>query len=324
MPDRRTCRAVLFRSPVFRQHQTGSHPENPSRIVAIERELESRNLLDDRPVAELDPATALEIARIHDPELLCKLESIAQGGGGWVDADTFVGPDSVDVARLSAGAAIAAVNTVIDGPTSRAFVISRPPGHHATPSRSMGFCLINTVAIAAAHAIHRSLERVAILDWDVHHGNGTQDAFYDRSDVFYCSLHRSPFYPGTGAATETGRGDGRGFTLNIPLPAQTGDATYLHHIRNVVTPAIAAFQPELLLVSAGYDPHVSDPLGGMDVTEHGFQKFTRIAVEIADRCCNGRLVLILEGGYDPPALARCVADAIEILDAEVTKGGVKV
>jgi acetoin utilization deacetylase AcuC-like enzyme len=247
--------------------------------------------------------------------LLGGLESIAQAGGGWIDADTMVGRDSVDVARLSAGAAIAAVNAVIDGPSSRAFVISRPPGHHATPSRSMGFCLINTVAIAAAHALQHGLDRVAILDWDVHHGNGTQDAFYDRSDVFYCSLHRSPFYPGTGAASETGAGSGIGSTLNIPLPTQTGDTTYLHLLRNVVMPAINAYEPELLLVSAGYDAHRGDPLGGMGVTKPGFQEFTRIAIEIAEDRCDGRLVLVLEGGYDPPALARCVADAVEILDA---------
>jgi len=284
-------------------------------MAAVERELKDRNLLASRPIVEFAPAPDDAITRIHEPALLGGLESVAQSGGGWIDADTLVGPDSVDVARLSAGAAIAAVNAVIDGPSSRAFVISRPPGHHATPSRSMGFCLINTVAIAAAHALQHGLDRVAILDWDVHHGNGTQDAFYDRSDVFYCSLHRSPFYPGTGAASETGAGDGIGSTLNILLPAQTGDTAYLHHLRNVVMPAINAYEPELLLVSAGYDAHRGDPLGGMGVTEPGFQEFTRIAIEMAEDRCDGRLVLVLEGGYDPPALARCVADAVEILDA---------
>lgn len=283
-------------------------------MVAVDRELEARDLLAARPIVEFAPASTEAITRIHEPTLLEDLESIASGGGGWIDADTIVGLDSLGVARLAAGAAIAAVDTVIDGPSSRSFVISRPPGHHATPSRSMGFCLINTVAVAAAHALHRGLGRVAILDWDVHHGNGTQDAFYDRSDVFYCSLHRSPFYPGTGAGSETGAGDGRGFTLNIPLPVGTGDSTYLHQMRNVVVPAIEASQPGLLLVSAGYDAHVSDPLGGMRVTENGFREFTRMAIDIAGQCCDGRLVLILEGGYDPPALGRCVADAIETLD----------
>lgn len=320
MPDRRTARTILFRSPAFQQHETGRHPENSSRMVAIDRELETRNLLADRPIVEFGPASPEAIARIHEPELLERLEWIARNGSGWIDADTMVGPDSLDVAKLSAGAAIAAVNALLDAPSSRAFVISRPPGHHATPSQSMGFCLINTVAIAAAYALHRGLDRVAILDWDVHHGNGTQDAFYDRSDVFYCSLHRWPFYPGTGAASEVGAGDGMGFTLNIPLPAQTGDSAYLHHLRNVVAPAIIAYQPELLLVSAGYDAYHSDPLGGMAVSANGFQEITRIAIDIAEQCCAGGIALVLEGGYDPPALARCVADTIEILDTESETG----
>ena len=219
-----------------------------------------------------------------------------------------------NVARLAAGASVAAVDAVMDGPARRAFVVARPPGHHATPLRSMGFCLLNSVAIAAAHAVHRGLTRVAILDWDVHHGNGTQDAFYERSDVLYVSLHRAPFYPGTGASTETGKGAGKGFTLNIPLLVGTGDATWLHQMEGVVVPAIDAFRPELLLVSAGYDAHVDDPLGGMTVAEAGFEEMTRVAIGLANRWCGGRLVMVLEGGYDPPALGRCVADAIELLD----------
>lgn len=315
MPQRQAAPAILFRSPVFQHHQTGHHPENPSRMVAIERELERRDLLASRPAGQFAPASMDAITRIHEPAMLEDLETTARRGGAWVDADTMVAPESLDVARLAAGAAVAAVDALIDGPSSRAFVIARPPGHHATPSRAMGFCLINTCAIAAAHGRHRGLERVAILDWDVHHGNGTQDAFYERNDVFYCSLHRAPFYPGTGASRETGAGEGSGFTLNVPLPAHAGDPIYLDTMRDVVAPALDAFQPNILLVSAGYDAHASDPLGGMNVTEEGFRALTHTAVEIAERWCDGRLVLILEGGYDPPALARCVADAVEILDA---------
>jgi acetoin utilization deacetylase AcuC-like enzyme len=289
-------------------------------MVAIERELTVRGLLLNRPEVGFTLAPLDAISRIHEPHLIGNLEATS-GRAGWIDADTVAGPDSFEVARLAAGAAIAAVDAVIAGPSRRAFVIARPPGHHATPTKSMGFCLLNSVAIAAAHALHRGLDRVAILDWDVHHGNGTQDAFYERSDVLFVSLHRAPFYPGTGASSETGAGAGKGFTLNIPLLAGTGDATYLHHMRNVVVPAIDAFAPELLLVSAGYDAHVDDPLGGMAVTESGFQAFTRVAIDLANRLCGGRLVLILEGGYDPPALARCVADAVEQLDTDNIPAG---
>ncbi len=284
-------------------------------MAAIERELTARGLLVGRPEARFTPAPDDAIIRVHEPRLLDDLEAIADRGGGWIDADTMVGSDSLDVARLAAGAAIAAVDAVLDGPSRRAFVIARPPGHHATPSRSMGFCLLNTGAIAAEHALHRGFIRVAILDWDVHHGNGTQEAFYERSNVLYVSLHRAPFYPGTGASWETGAGAGKGLTLNIPLLAGSGDVTYLHQWEGVVVPAIDAFAPELLLVSTGYDAHTDDPLGGMTVTKDGFGAFTRLAIELANRLCGGRLVLILEGGYDPPALACCVADAIEILDA---------
>lgn len=284
-------------------------------MTAIDHELAERGILAERAEPPFAPAPVDAITRIHEPSLLDDLGTIAGRGCGWIDADTMMAPDSLDVARLASGAAIAAVDAVIDGPSRRAFVVSRPPGHHATPSRSMGFCLLNSVAIAAAHALHRGLSRIAILDWDVHHGNGTQDAFYDRSDVLYVSLHRAPFYPGTGASSETGAGAGKGFTLNIPLLAGTGDATYSRRMRSVVTPAIDAFAPALLLVSAGYDAHVDDPLGGMTVTEAGFQELTRAAIELADRWCDGRLAMILEGGYSPPALARCVADAIAMLDA---------
>ncbi len=283
-------------------------------MAAIERELSARGLLTNRPEAGFSHAPLEAIARIHEPSLITNLEATS-GCGGWIDSDTIVGPDSFDVARLAAGAALAAVDTVMEGTSLRAFVVARPPGHHATPSRSMGFCLLNSVAIAAAHALHLGLRRVAILDWDVHHGNGTQDAFYERNDVLFVSLHRAPFYPGTGASSEIGVGAGRDFTLNIPMLAGTGDTTYLHQLRSLVVPAIDAFAPELLLVSAGYDAHVDDPLGGMSVTESGFQAFTRVAIDLANRLCGGRLVLILEGGYDPPALARCVADAVESLDA---------
>lgn len=310
---------VLFRSDAFTQHDTGTHPENPGRMVAIDRELVRRDLVAGRPLVPFGMATAVEIARVHDPGLLGALESIASQGGGWIDSDTVVRPESVDVVRLAAGAGITAVNSVLASEASRAFVIARPPGHHATPDRPMGFCLLNTVAIAAAHALVSGASRVAILDWDVHHGNGTQDIFYDRADVLYCSLHQSPFYPGTGSRQETGHGAGTGTTVNIPLPAGSGDATYRKHLERTIAPAISTFAPELLLISAGYDAHADDPLGGMTVTDAGFRDMARFAVDLAMSVCEGRIVTILEGGYDSHALARCVADAIEVFDRSSPK-----
>lgn len=307
-------RTVLFRSDAFTRHDTGTHPEHPGRMLAIDRELTRRDLLAGRPLVPFRKATPEAIGRVHDPEVLGALESIAFQGGGWIDSDTVVRPESVDVVRLAVGAGIAAVNTVLSGEASRAFVIARPPGHHATPARSMGFCLLNTVAITAAHALVVGASRVAILDWDVHHGNGTQDIFYDRADVLYCSLHQSPFYPGTGSRQETGRGAGTGTTVNIPLPAGSGDAPYQKHLEQTIGPAISTFAPELLLVSAGYDAHADDPLGDMTVTDAGFRQMAAFAVDLATTVCKGRIVAVLEGGYDPQALGRCVADAIGVFD----------
>ncbi len=314
-PDQHNGRnTILFQSDAFTLHDTGTHPENPRRMLAIDREFQKRHLLADRLVVPFEMATPEAIARVHDPGLLGALETIASEGGGWIDADTVVRPESVDVVRLAAGAGIAAVDTVLGGKARRGFVIARPPGHHATPSRPMGFCLINTVAIAAAHARVSGATRVAILDWDVHHGNGTQDIFYDNGDVLFCSLHQWPFYPGTGSRDETGRGAGAGTTINIPMAAGSGDSLYIRHLEETIAPAILAFRPDLLLISAGYDAHENDPLGGMQVTDEGFRQMAAFAVDLAESVCQGRIVAVLEGGYDPPALARCVADAIEVFD----------
>jgi acetoin utilization deacetylase AcuC-like enzyme len=309
---------VLFRSDAFTRHDTGTHPENPRRMLAIERELIRRGLLVDRPVVPFAMAALAEIARVHDPGMLAALESIAGQGGGWIDSDTVVRPESVDVVRLAAGAGIAAVDTVLANQALRGFVLARPPGHHATPSRPMGFCLLNTIAIAAAHALAAGTAKVAILDWDVHHGNGTQEIFYDNGDVLFCSLHQSSFYPGSGSRHETGHGAGAGTTLNIPLRAGSGDAEYRAHLESTIAPAIMDFKPDLLLISAGYDAHADDPLGGMKVTDEGFRQMATFAVGLAETVCEGRVIAVLEGGYDPQALARCVADAIEVFDGPMS------
>ncbi len=251
---------------------------------------------------------------MHDPRYRAAPRALAAAGGGYVAAATFVRPDSREVALLGAGAALAAVAGALDGRQPRAFAAVRPPGHHAMPGRGMGFCLVNGVAVAAVHALARGLDRVLIVDWDVHHGNGTQDAFYESDRVLFCSLHQSPLYPGTGAAGEGGRGRGEGFTLNVPLRPGLGDADWLRAFDERVLPAARAFRPELVLVSAGFDAHAADPLASTRLSEAGFAALARRVVDLAADHAGGRVVAVLEGGYDPPALGRCVAAVLRVLD----------
>jgi len=314
-------RTAILRSTVFLGHDTGDHPERASRIIVIDCELERRKLIrPPRPTIACTPADDEAILRVHAPELLQRLERVTAAGGGWIDPDTVARVDSLDVARVAVGGAINAIEAIVAGRIDRAFLIARPPGHHATRDRAMGFCLLNTVAIAAAHARSRGFERIAILDFDVHHGNGTQDIFYGRSDVLYCSLHQalrpdgSLLFPGTGDARENGTGAGTGYTLNVPLPPGTGDAGFLDALRSQVIPAIDRYAPDLLLLSAGFDAHHDDPLANLEVSDAGFRSVMDEAVATANRHCGGRLLAVLEGGYDAPALAGCVADAISVLD----------
>jgi acetoin utilization deacetylase AcuC-like enzyme len=307
---------ALLRSPVFQGHDTGSHPENPLRLTAVEAELERLNLFDGRPDVPFGPAPSESLERIHDSRYLSLLAEAAAAGGGWLDGDTFVGPDSWDVARLAAGAALAATDAVLSGRVPQAFCLVRPPGHHAAPTRGMGFCLVNSVAVAAAHVLARGLDRVAIVDWDVHHGNGTQDAFYDTDRVLFCSVHQSPLYPGTGMADENGEGAGEGYTLNVPLRPGCDDHTYRRVFEERILPAVRAYRPELLLVSAGFDAHVADPLANMRVTEAGFAWMAGAVSDLADDTCHGRLVALLEGGYDLGALSRSVAATLRAFDGD--------
>jgi acetoin utilization deacetylase AcuC-like enzyme len=311
-----STRAALFRAPRFRDHDMPGHPEHAGRLAAIESELTRRDLLVGRPEIPFSAASDEALARIHDPRYIAGARDFADAGGGWLDGDTYVNAGSVEIAALAAGAAIAAVDAALDGTAKRGFVLARPPGHHATPGRGMGFCLFNTVAVAAAHALDRGLERVLIVDWDVHHGNGTQDAFYASDRVLFASLHQWPLYPGTGRASERGEGAGRGFTLNVPLPAGTDDAAYLRVFDESVLPAARDFAPQLVLVSAGFDAHADDPLAGMAMTEAGFAGFARRVVRLAEDHAEGRLVAILEGGYDLAALAASVVATLAVLDGD--------
>ena len=301
----------------FEGHDTGQHPEQPARMRAVLAELETRDLLPHRPEVTFGLADRDLVGRVHEPRYLEFLDEVVASGGGWIDADTMCDVDSVEVAYLAAGAATAAVEAVLGGQAARAFALVRPPGHHATAGRAMGFCLLNSVAIAAQDALEQGLERVAIVDWDVHHGNGTEALFASRPDVLYCSVHQygRGFFPGTGAGSDVGTGAGTGYTVNVPLAPGAGDQTYESIFRETLQTRIAAFQPELLLVSAGFDAHSSDPLGSMAVTERGFATMATQLLDWADRFASGRIVAVLEGGYHLPALGRSVATVLETFDA---------
>ncbi len=311
----------LITSERFLLHETAGHPERPERLVAILQRLRAEGLLAGRAVVEPEPASVETVALIHDSAYIASVEAFARMGGGWIDPDTFVCPASYDVALLAVGAAVAAVDRVLDGRVARAFALVRPPGHHAEPSRAMGFCLFNNIAVAAQHALsHRGLARVAILDWDVHHGNGTQAAFYETDSVLFVSIHQWPLYPGTGRADETGRGRGLGYTLNLPLPPGTGDRAYFDLFDRVIGPRLAEYRPELLLVSAGFDAHRDDPLAAMEVTEEGFAGMAARVRRWADALCGGRLALVLEGGYNLSALAASVEATLRALDDPTDDG----
>ena len=295
------------------EHDPGvGHPERPDRLRAVLARLR------DQPVpgavfGEPRLATAEEIRRVHSADHLEAVEA-ARGRVTAFDADTRTSKESVDCAFTSAGGALRAVEAVVGGEARRAFALGRPPGHHAEAARAMGFCLFNNVAVAAAHArAVLGMKRVMIVDWDVHHGNGTQHIFEDRDDVLFFSVHRWPYYPGTGAATEVGRGAGEGFTINAPLPAALGDGDYAAVFRDVLAPAAEAFRPDLLLVSAGFDPHRADPLGDMRVTEDGFAALCGVVQDLAEAHAGGRLALLLEGGYDLEGLARSVHGCCQVL-----------
>jgi acetoin utilization deacetylase AcuC-like enzyme len=303
---------TVFTSDRFADHlNPPGHPERVERaevmqVIASEFRRRGGEVLEPR-VASED-----EIARIHDREYIGLIRETA-GRAVALDPDTFTSPDSCDVAMLAAGAAVSAVDHVIDGGTgSRALVLSRPPGHHAERSRAMGFCLFNNVAIGAAHARARGLGRVAVVDFDVHHGNGTQWSFYDDASVLVMSSHQSPFYPGTGAVDEIGTDRGTGFTVNLPMAAGATDADY-ERVYVAAAAILRQFRPDLILLSAGFDAHVDDPVGGMRVTTPQFGRITSLIAAAADECCDGRVVAITEGGYDLAALAASLRVVIDVL-----------
>ncbi|MDQ2644748.1 MAG: histone deacetylase [Myxococcota bacterium] len=287
---------LLVDDALFLEHRAREpHPERPERLLAARRAVEG--LRARVPVAELAPrdATDDELCRVHTPAYLEQLGRWA-GKSGMADADTFLSPQSVAAARRAAGGAVALAEALWRGTAESGVAVVRPPGHHALPDRAMGFCLLNNVAVAAAHARSLGAERVAILDWDVHHGNGTEDMFYADPSVLYVSLHQAPYYPGTGAASDIGTHDGRGYTVNVPLSAGARDAVYLAAFERVIGPILEAYRPSLMLVSAGFDAHERDPLGGMALTDLGYAALSRRLLGVLPEHC--ALGLVLEGGYD--------------------------
>lgn len=308
-------KAALVYTPIFLGHDTGEHLENSGRLIAILEQLDQEGLLADRRVFQPEAAPFEALAAVHTAELIETVIEAAEAGGRWLDGDTFVSPGSYEAAVFGSGAAMIAVDAALQDDPSRVFTLGRPPGHHATAGVAMGFCLFNHIAVAAQYALDgHGLERVAIIDWDVHHGNGTQDIFYASGRVFYASIHQHPLYPGSGRRTETGSGAGAGKTLNIPLPPGADNDRYWQVFDDEIAPAIRQFQPQLLLVSAGFDAHTDDPLGLERVDEAGFAGLTRRACQLAAECCSGRMVLVLEGGYNHAALARSVAATLRVLD----------
>lgn len=276
----------------------GGHPENVARLKPIMQwfqEESQAGRFERFPVSShgRDP-----IYRVHSRQYIDFLIHACESGAGHLDPDTYVTPTSFDSAIRAVDAALSAVDQVMSEELTSAFLLVRPPGHHAEHDRAMGFCLLNNTAIAAQYLIDRyGLERVGIIDFDVHHGNGTQHIFYDRSDIFFASTHHYPFYPGTGSKAETGTGAGKGFTLNVPLTAGSGDKQILAAFENEIIPALTKFSPQFILVSAGFDAHHLDPIGGLQVTGHGFRQIGTMIRSLASELCNGRAVSLLEGGY---------------------------
>jgi len=331
--------AYLY-DPRFLAHDRRGHPEHAGRLRAVMRLLGERGILEALPALPFTAATFDQLAALHAPSYVSQVYALSQRGGGALNPDTYLTADSFDAAALAAGACLAAARAVISGAACRAFALVRPPGHHAFADHGEGFCLFNNVAFAAKCALgdldgaedyawspaalrnqrHARSERVMIVDFDVHHGNGTQAFFYDDPRVLFLSIHEYGFiYPGSGASDELGRGLGRGLTINVPLPPETGDFGYALVFDQIVAPAALRFRPDLIVVSAGFDAHWRDPLAHMRVSLAGFARMMRVLCELSDALCGGRMVAVLEGGYDLEALSFGVLNALRVMQGNLSE-----
>ena len=305
---------MLLRHSSSAEHDTGGHPEGADRIVALETVLGGRGWLGLEQMSS-PAATDAQLERVHSPAHVAAVREFCEGGGGNFDADTIAVPASFGAASHAAGGAVAAVDAVLAGETNWAFSMHRPPGHHAEAARAMGFCLFNSIAVGAQHALsEHGLERVLVIDWDVHHGNGTEEIFGASDQVLFASIHQSPLYPGTGPASYIGDGPGEGYTVNMPVAPGAGDPEFLALLQHVVDPLARAFEPELLMLSAGFDAHADDPLANCEVTSAGFGRMAVVLRELAIDL-GLPLVACLEGGYDLRALVTSTAAMIEGFEA---------
>ncbi len=308
-------KVALIYDPIYLEHQTGAHVENPQRLITTMSLLEQTGLKDKLLLLPPRPASIEELSLVHAKEYISYVQNCAQKGGGWLDPDTVISPASYEVALYAAGGVLQAVEVVMTNQADSAFALIRPPGHHATCWQAMGFCLFNNVAVAAKFALANfdNIKRILIVDFDVHHGNGTQDTFYADPSVLYFSTHQYPLYPGTGRIDEIGSGDGEGTTVNVPLLAGWGDDEYLQVFQEVLVPVAERYEPQLILVSAGYDAHWADTISLMQVSVTGFAGMVRVLKKLATKLCLGRLVFALEGGYHHQALASSIMATLEVL-----------
>ncbi|MFO7953079.1 MAG: histone deacetylase [Bacillota bacterium] len=304
----------LVYHPDYLLHTHPQHPERKDRLEYINAAINNRGPEEHIEWLDPEPAEVEDINLIHDYEYIRSIEEACLAGKRFLDMDTYITSESYRVALLSAGAALTGLRRIMEGRNSKAFALNRPPGHHAERRQAMGFCLFNNIAVAAAAAKRDyGLKRIAIVDWDVHHGNGTQHAFEEDNEVLFISTHQSPAYPGTGPIEEVGRGKGQGFNVNIPLPAGTGDADYDLVFKQVVIPVLEQFQPELLLISAGHDAYRHDPLAGMALTQQGYFNMADQLLKSAERWCKGKVLLCLEGGYHLKGQAEIVVQVLNAL-----------
>ncbi len=307
-------RVGIVYDPLYLEHDTGSHVENTKRLTAIISLLEESQLKDKLMPLSPRAATIDELSKVHAKEYIAQVQLKCESGGGWFDADTVVSRGSYQAAIYAAGGVLTAIDAVMNRTVDNAFALVRPPGHHATCWHAMGFCLFNNIAVAAKYALaNYNIERVIIIDFDVHHGNGTQDTFYTDSSVLYFSTHQYPLYPGTGSIDETGAREGDGFTVNVPLIAGWGDKEYETVFEDILAPVAMRFKPQLILVSAGYDAHWADNIALMKLSVSGFSRLVEIIKVLADTLCQGNLVFALEGGYHLQALSSSVATSLNTL-----------
>jgi acetoin utilization deacetylase AcuC-like enzyme len=304
----------LVYDSIYLEHDTGDHVENSQRLVTTISYLEETGIKEKLTMLSPRPASMEELEMVHAPEYISSVKNKAERGGGWLDPDTVMCPKSYEVALYAAGGLLTAVEAAMKGEVDSAFALVRPPGHHALRSRAMGFCIFNNVAITAKFALSNfNLDRVLIADFDVHHGNGTQDTFYADPQVLYFSTHEYPFYPGTGRMEEIGTGEGAGTTVNVPMAAGWGDEEYLRAFNEVLVPVARRFRPQLILVSAGFDPHWADQLAMMRVSITGFAQMVMILKKLAAELCQGRLIFTLEGGYNLRVVASSIKAVFDVL-----------